>query len=290
MTATINERKQARWVGYEQRYQPDAGIEHLDLELAASLLRRTPAGERPVHEALEYYALIDKDAGDWRITNAALLLFARRPARRWHEAAGIRVFRAEGNERLHGRERNATRIGHIDPPLGRAIEEGWWMVRRAAGWATSRIPSSAHAPTCPDIPHVAGIPATVWREALVNAIAHRDYEVETRETEIWLYDDRVEISNPGDLLRPATLDALRRGRPVHASRKPLLVRVLTDAGIMRDEGSGIPTIFHQMKTNSLPLPVIILKDGVFRLTLYGQYSPRAQSSHKAAPDSGCLEF
>lgn len=279
MNATINERKQARWVGYEQRYQPAAGIEHLDLELAASLLRRTPAGERPVHEALEYYALIDRDVGDWRITNLALLLFARRPARRWHAAAGIDVFKVEGNERLHGRERNATRIGRIDPPLARAIEEGWWMVRSAAGWETSRIPSSDHPPTCPTIPQVPGIPATVWREALVNAIAHRDYEVETRETEIWLYDDRVEISNPGDLLRPATLDALCRARPVHASRNPLLVRVLTDAGIMRDEGSGIPTIFHQMKTNSLPVPGITVEDGVFRLTLRDRPLPEARSPH-----------
>ena len=89
----INQRKQAyRRVGYEQRFRPEATVDDLDLPLAESFLRETPVGERPVLEALDYYGLIEMDARDWRVTNAALLLFARRPALRWHPRAGLRVF------------------------------------------------------------------------------------------------------------------------------------------------------------------------------------------------------
>ena len=79
-------------------------------------------------------------------------------------------------------------------------------------------------------------PEFAWQEALVNTIAHRDYEVTSRETEVWFYDDRVEFSNPGDLIAPLTLDCLREGGPAHGTRNPMLVRVLADIGAMRVEG------------------------------------------------------
>ncbi len=266
----MNERKQAyRRVGCEQRYRPEAMIEHLDLDLAASFLRKTPVGERPVLELLEYYGLIEKDSRDWRITTAALLLFARRPALKWHPRAGIRVFRVTGTERLHGTERNVTQIGRADPPLARAVEEGKVMARSQVRRSeTLRDLFFEDTPEYPDF---------AWQEALVNAVAHRDYEVTSRETEIWFYADRVETSNPGDLVPPATLEALRQGRPIHASRNPMLVRVLADAGIMRDEGEGVARIFGEMKTHSLAVPTITSVDGLFTITLHNDGRHEASS-------------
>ena len=92
----INERKQGhRQVGYEQRFRVDATLDDLDLELAREFLALTPVAARPVTEALSYYRLIEQAAQDWRVTNAALLLFARAPALRWHPRAGLRLFRVE---------------------------------------------------------------------------------------------------------------------------------------------------------------------------------------------------
>ncbi len=103
-------------------------------------------------------------------------------------------------------------------------------------------------------------------------MGHRDYQDTTRETEIWFYTDRVEIANPGELVPPATLEALfeglRRGRPIHASRNPILVRVLADAGVMRDEGEGVARIFREMTLNSLSRPTITSDAGSFTITLY----------------------
>ena len=127
----INERKQAyRRVGYEQRFRADATLDSLDLELAQSFLARTPVGKRPILEALRYYGLIEHDARDWRVTNAALLLFAKEPALRWHPRAGLRLFRVAGRSRQHGRKRNVTQVGRADPPLAKAVDEAHRLARQ----------------------------------------------------------------------------------------------------------------------------------------------------------------
>ena len=87
-------------------------------------------------------------------------------------------------------------------------------------------------------------------------MAHRDYEVHGRETEIWFYENRLEVSSPGELVPPVTVEALCAGRRTHAARNPMLVRVLADAEIMRDEGEGIARIFQEMTQNLLREPKI----------------------------------
>jgi len=117
-------------------------------------------------------------------------------------------------------------------------------------------------------------PEFAWQEALVNATAHRDYEVTGRQTEVWYYDDRVEISNPGNLIAPVTLERLREGGPVHGTRNPMLVRVLADIGAMRDEGEGIARIFDEMADRRLPGPEFECEGGVFTIRLYGEGNRR----------------
>ncbi|MXY83827.1 MAG: hypothetical protein F4Y91_17650, partial [Gemmatimonadetes bacterium] len=69
-------------------------------------------------------------------------------------------------------------------------------------------------------------PDFAWREALLNAIAHRDYGVEGAGTEVWLFEDRMEVVSPGALAGNLTTDELLTLRRVHRSRNPRIVRVL----------------------------------------------------------------
>ena len=259
----INERKQAyRRIGYEQRFCPGATVDDLNLDLAESFLRDTPVGGRPVREALRYYGLIEPDGLDWRVTNAALLLFARRPALRWHPRAGLRVFRVAGTRIEYGRQRNVAQIGRADPPLASAIVE----VRELAR-SQIRRSERLRGLFFRDIPEY---PEFAWQEALVNAVAHRDYEVRGRETEVWFFDDRLEISSPGELLPPVTVEALREGRAAHVTRNPMLVRVLADAEIMRDEGEGVARVFREMAASLLREPELDSANGLFRMTLFNE--------------------
>ena len=188
---TINQQKQAyRRVGYEPRFRPEATVDDLDLALAESFLKDTPVGDRPVIEALDYYGLIEMDAprleGDQRGSPAL-----RAPARRF---AGIPV-RGSGCSASQGRRSStdaagtSRRSGGRDPPLASAIHEIRELARHQVG-RTERL-AGLHFRDVPEYPDFA------WQEALVNAVAHRDYEVRSRETEIWFFKDRLEVSSPG---------------------------------------------------------------------------------------------
>ena len=260
---TINQRKQAyRRVGYERRFRPEATVDDLDLPLAESFLKETPLGARSVLETLQRYGLIEPGTDGWRVTNAALLLFAHRPALRWHPRAGLRVFRVAGTGIEYGRRRNVTQIGRADPPLASAVHEIRELARHQV--RRSERLSGLHFKDVPEYPDFA------WQEALVNAVAHRDYEMQGRETEIWFFEDRLEVSSPGELLPPVTVDTLREGRRAHVTRNPMLVRVLADAEVMRDEGEGIVRVFREMADSFLRDPEMTSENGLFTITLFNE--------------------
>ena len=54
-------------------------------------------------------------------------------------------------------------------------------------------------------------PDDAVREAIVNAIVHRDYSLATMEVELSLYDDRLEIVSPGRLTNGVTVERIRAG-------------------------------------------------------------------------------
>lgn len=260
----INARKQAyRQVGWEQRVRPEATLDDLDLDLARSILRGAATGERSVQEQLIRYGLAHHAApSGLQLTNGALLLFARASTLRWHPRAGVRLFRVDGTERSHGTSRNVTQIARLDLPVSSLITQ-----TRAALQAQIPRSEKLHDLFFRELPEY---PELAWQEALVNAVAHRDYADQTREVEVWLYDNRMEVSSPGDLVAPVTLDALRSRRPVHASRNPLIVRVLVDVGLMREEGEGVPRMYEEMQASFLRPPQFELEDGTFTVTFLNE--------------------
>lgn len=246
---------------YERQVRPEATLDDLDLELAAAFLAKTSAGEHgPATPALHGYGLIEPEGKGWGITNAALLLFAREPADRWHPRAGIRAFRVTGTRRVPGRAGNVNRAGRAGLPLARAIEE----IRPIIRGHIRRSDPLRHI-FFRDLPEY---PDAAWREALVNAVAHRDYEIRDRETEVWFFDDRLEVASPGELLEPLELDALQAGDPVQAARNPLIARVLADTGYMRADGSGLGRMRASMKASFLKEPGFAENGVVFSVTLH----------------------
>jgi Predicted transcriptional regulator containing an HTH domain and an uncharacterized domain shared with the mammalian protein Schlafen len=97
---------------------------------------------------------------------------------------------------------------------------------------------------------VSEYPRFSWQEALLNAIAHRDYSVQGSCIEVWLFDDRMEVVSPGGLLPELNLQELLSRKRVHCSRNPRLMRTLVDLGLTRDQGEGIPRMLPRWKTPS----------------------------------------
>ena len=257
----IDARKEAyRRSGYEPRFSPNATLEALDLGLVQRFMDRTPMRGRSVVEALERYELIQHGPRDWRPTNAALLLFGRRASPQSHPRAGIRLFRVAGTERRHGRHRNVTQLATLEFPVADALRDALLIVgtqiRRAERF--NGMAFEIHSE----------IPDFALEEAIVNAVAHRDYEIQGRETEVWFFEDRVEVESPGGVVPPATEAELQKGVRTHSSRNPLLVRALAAARYMRDEGEGVRRIHRELENQFLPPPEISVEHGIFTIRLF----------------------
>jgi ATP-dependent DNA helicase RecG len=110
-------------------------------------------------------------------------------------------------------------------------------------------------------------PPPVVREALVNAVAHRDYSMRGEGIRIALFADRLECYSPGRLPGHVTLDNLVQER---FSRNETLVQVLADLGLIERLGYGIDRMFAQMAAAGLPEPVFRETAAGFLVTLYGQ--------------------
>lgn len=82
------------------------------------------------------------------------------------------------------------------------------------------------------------------REAVVNALAHRDY-ASPEPVRITVFDDRIEVTNPGGLLPGIDRDRLRRGRAPVRWRNPALASFLLRLALVENLGQGIPTIISE---------------------------------------------
>ncbi len=119
-------------------------------------------------------------------------------------------------------------------------------------------------------------PELACREALINAIAHRDYSTEGRGIEIYVFDDRMEVRSPGSLLSSLTIDDLRRLDGAHQSRNSLVARVLREMGYIREIGEGMRRIFELMELNELAEPDIASTPQAFVVTLSNRPVYRAE--------------
>ena len=105
------------------------------------------------------------------------------------------------------------------------------------------------------------LPEEALREALVNALSHRDYYEAGAVVVISVYDDRVVISNPGDLLTEVANDFGHRS----LSRNPFVFDMFTRMHLVEQVGSGVPRMRHLMNDFGLPNPIFNTK-GMFSIT------------------------
>ncbi|NJN84621.1 MAG: hypothetical protein HC802_21600 [Caldilineaceae bacterium] len=113
-------------------------------------------------------------------------------------------------------------------------------------------------------------PQSAVREALVNAVAHRDYRLTGRSIEIRMYTDRLEISSPGGLPAHITLDNIV---DEHYSRNPRLVNGLYQWGYIEELGLGIDRMIEDMVSAGHMPPTFDATNHRFSVTLYNLQDP-----------------
>lgn len=114
-------------------------------------------------------------------------------------------------------------------------------------------------------------PLEALREAVINAIVHRDYTIPSN-VQVEIYDDRIEIWNPGRLLPGITIEDLYKKEHKSVIRNRLIARVFYDIGYIEKYGSGTIKIIDLCKQHGIPLPEFKEVSGgfsiVFRKDIY----------------------
>ena len=134
-------------------------------------------------------------------------------------------------------------------------------------------------------------PIEAIREAVLNALIHRDYSHLTEGTPVQInfFTDRLEIHSPGSLYGRMTVEQLGHARP--DLRNPALA-VMTEVLVgAENRYSGIPTIRREMATHNLPEPVFENRRNEFVVILYNGAStePKQEKSEVATLLEYCRE-
>jgi len=221
----------------------------------------------PAKEVLEHLNLLRKG----KLTNAAILLFGKEP-QRFLISSEVKCAHFHGTE-VH------KPIPFYQVYKGTAFE----ATDRALNFVLSKIDlavgtreKSVQAPVEYEIP------PDVVREAIVNAVAHRDY-TSNGSVQVMLFSDRLEVWNPGALPPSLTLDKLRRP---HSSvpANPLLAESLYLAKYIERMGTGTRDMIQDCRNAGLLEPKFSLTDG-FVTTIYRKPG-RAFEAVGGKPESG----
>jgi ATP-dependent DNA helicase RecG len=260
------DRRESRSREYDREYVDGATLANLDLKLIQSVADQISSGMSP-EKCLQFLGLADFNPPiGIRLRRAALLLFALQPEH-FHPRLQVRILKIKGTELGSGTSYNVTSDVVIRDNVLLLLEKAWENLR--AHLVQTSLGHSARF----EVTYM--YPEHACREAVTNSIAHRDYSDEGTGIEIYIFDDRMKIRNPGGLLSPLTLDALKSMSGAHQSRNSYVTRTLREVGYMRELGEGVRRIFELMKSNELAPPSIETDGEAFSLKLFHRpmYSP-----------------
>ena len=114
-------------------------------------------------------------------------------------------------------------------------------------------------------------PIKAVREAILNALVHRDYSIYTENTpiRIEMYRDRMEVTNSGGLYGKISIDALGKVHP--ETRNAALANMLELLNITENRYSGIPTMRREFLNAGLPAPNFLVIHGEFKVVMRNGY-------------------
>ena len=133
-------------------------------------------------------------------------------------------------------------------------------------------------------------PETAIREAIVNALAHRDLSAASRGTpvQVQMFPDRLSVVNPGGLFGPVTVELLGR-EGISSSRNTILLRLLEDVtpigerrAICENRGSGVGAMFASLRRVGLPRPEFDDRISSFKVTFFNT-PVRQRASEEESP-------
>lgn len=244
---------------FESELAPGAQREDLDDDVIAEFVakwkeRQHREWSRPTDDLLREMGVLD---GNGRPTVTGVLLFARNP-QAFLPQSGLTfvkfvgtLLRSETGQPGYGRREE------IGGPLARIIQRTWEVVgeEMRIGAVVTGLERQERTE----------YPVSAVREALVNAVAHRDYRLGGRRIEVRMFADRMEIISPGGLPGYITVDNIVEE---HFSRNPRIVASLYQWGYIEELGLGVDLMIEEMVRAGHPPPKFKDTPYSFTVTLY----------------------
>ncbi|MCL6551567.1 MAG: helix-turn-helix domain-containing protein [Firmicutes bacterium] len=233
---------------FDEEALPDLGPDSLDVEAAVRAF--APARELR-REDLRTLGMLTEYQGRTVPTVGGVLLFGKERHRHFPDA-WIQAGRFEGTDR-----RRLVDSAEIRSHLSFAVEEAFAFVQR-------NIAREAVIKGMRRVERWA-FPLVAVREALVNAVVHADYTQTGAPIRVAVFDDRLEVENPGILPFGLTIEDIRRG--ISKLRNRVIGRVFHALGLIEQWGSGIQRMVAACEEAGLAPPILEEIGIHFRATL-----------------------
>jgi ATP-dependent DNA helicase RecG len=240
---------------FESRVIPEASLNDLDedkvLAYAQHALNVPPDDWETSVEFLVRRGCLKRAGNELQLTYAALLLFGRFP-QQWLPNATILAGRFPGVA-LSGMYIKRDIYGNLPDQLRQAEE----FIRTNLKTVV-RLVGLQHQESLE-------YPFEAVRELLVNAVAHRDYNLQGDNIHLHIFANRLEISSPGTLPGPVTLKNLLEAR---YARNAIVSQVLSDLGFVERLGYGLDRVVEVTRNAGLLPPQFEEAAGTFRVTIF----------------------
>lgn len=251
------EREEKKSREYDREFLDHANTNDLDLELLGQVAKEFSRTISP-EKFLQHLDLAEFDGTRLKLRRATMLLFGKVP-QKWHPRLQVRILKIKGTEIKSGKDFNVIKDEEVNNNILKLTESAWDTLRPYL--TETKLSSDAIFKTQVIYPELA------CKEALINAIAHRDYSIEGRGIEIYVFDDRLEIKSPGMLLSSVSIADIEKRSGIHQSRNTYIARVLREIGYMRELGEGFKRIYELMESYDLTPPDLFSGDKSFRVAL-----------------------
>jgi ATP-dependent DNA helicase RecG len=253
----VFDRQEVRSREYDRQFVDGAQITDLDLPFIQSIADRYLKG-LTVEKYLQQIGLAEYAVNGLRLRMAAVLLFAG-DIQRWHPRSQVRILKVAGTQLKSGEQYNVLADETVRGNIFELLQSSWEQLRPFLAEKTEFGVDAKF-----EEKYI--YPEWACREALINAIAHRDYSIQNG-IEVFIFADRMEIKSPGALLSTLTIKDLEKLEGAHESRNVLIARVLRENKFMRELGEGIKRMFESMEQVSLDKPVLYSNSLWFSVTL-----------------------
>ena len=250
------ERQEIKSREYDSQFVDGASVTDLDIKLLQGIADQYIKG-LSVERYLQQIGLAEYAQNGLRLKRAALLLFAS-DIDKWHPRCQVRILKVHGNTLESGEKYNVISDETIKGNIFELVFKSWEQLRSYLAYKTE-------FGTNAQFEQKFIYPEDAVREAILNAIAHRDYSI-TNAIEVFIFNEKMEIKSPGALISTLTIKNLYELEGSHESRNAHISRVLRENNLMRELGEGLKRIFSLMIEQNFEKPELYSNGHWFRVT------------------------